>query len=122
MSCRCFIIPDDVLRRFGSDPELSDELRQSFHHTAELSRALRAVRDQQAALTLTALSLPMPKPEIKKPTPHQLPPGQVFDCHTGTTLPGAPVANPGTSADATAIVVCATSLLPPTSWIVTVAA
>ncbi len=102
MACRCFIIPDDVLRRFGSDPELSDELRQSFHHTAELSRQVRAVRDQHAALTLTAISLPFPKPPIPVPVPHVLPPGLVFDCHTGTTLPGAPVANPGSSADATA--------------------
>ena len=101
MSCRCFIIPDDVLRRLGSDPELSDELRQSFHHTAELSRALRAVRDQQAALTLTAISLPMRRPEIKVPATYVLPPGQVFDCHTGTSLPGTAVANPGASADAT---------------------
>jgi Zn-dependent metalloprotease len=31
-----------------------------------------------------------------------LPLGQVFDCHTGTSLPGIPVPNPGSSADATA--------------------
>jgi Zn-dependent metalloprotease len=100
MACMCFIIPDDVLKRFGSDPELSDELRQSFHHTAELSRQLRVVRDQNALLTLTAMSLPMPRRAV--PAPTAPPPGQVFDCHTGTTLPGTPVANPANSADATA--------------------
>jgi Zn-dependent metalloprotease len=102
MACRCFIIPDDVLRRFGSDPELSDELRQSFHHTAELSRQVRAVRDQQALLTLTAISLPLPKPAIPISAPPELPAGLVFDCHTRTALPGTPVANPGSSPDATA--------------------
>jgi len=100
MTCRCFIIPDDVLRRFGSDPELSDELRQSFHHTAEISRQMRAVRDQHAALTLTAMSLPIP--HLPVPAPHAPPPGQVFDCHTSMTLPGSPVSNPANAADATA--------------------
>jgi Zn-dependent metalloprotease len=101
MSCRCFIIPDDVLRRFAADPELADDVRQSFHHTAEISRQMRAVREQNALLTLTASSLPFPKPSIPIPVPHVLPPGQAFDCHHGTTLPGTPVPNPGSSPDAT---------------------
>src|SRR5262249_57168460 len=51
--------------------------------------------------TQSAISLPFPRPAIPIPVPHVLPPGQVFDCHTGTTLPGTSVANPGSSADAT---------------------
>src|SRR4051812_24890564 len=98
MSCKCFIVPDDVLRRLAADPELSDEVRQNLHHTAELSERVRAVRDQQGALTLTAMSLPMQQRAV--PAAHGLPQGQVFDCHTGTTLPGTAVANPGSSADA----------------------
>ena len=101
MTCNCFIIPDDVLERFAADPELSDEVRQNFHHSAALSRGIRAVRDRNNALTTTAISLPFPRPPFPFPLPHRLPIGQVFDCHHGTTLPGAAVANPGTSADAT---------------------
>ena len=101
MACSCFIIPDDVLERFASDPELSDEVRQNFHHSAAISKRVRAVRDQNNALTLTAISLPFPRPPFPFPLPHRLPIGQVFDCHHGTTLPGAAVANPGTSADPT---------------------
>ena len=101
MTCTCFIVPDDVLERFASDPELSDEIRQNFHHSAALSRGIRAVRDQNNALTMTAISLPFPRPPFPFPLPHRLPIGQVFDCHHGTTLPGAAVANPGASADST---------------------
>ena len=101
MTCSCFIIPDDVLERFASDPELSDEVRQNFHHSAAISKRVRAVRDQNNALTLTAISLPFPRPPFPYPLPHRLPIGQVFDCHHGTTLPGAAVANPSTSADST---------------------
>src|SRR5215470_3946367 len=90
MSCRCFIIPDDVLRRFAADPELADEVRQSLHRTAELSRQVRAVREQHALLTLTAISLPGPPTPSPAPAPHAPPAGQVFDCHTGTSLPGTP--------------------------------
>jgi Zn-dependent metalloprotease len=99
MTCNCFIIPDDVLERFASDPDLADEVRQNFHHSVALSRGIRAVRDQNNALTLTAISLPFPRPPFPFPLPHRLPVGQVFDCHHGTTLPGAAVANPGTSPD-----------------------
>lgn len=85
MTCNCYIIPDDVLERFAADPELSDEIRQNFHHSAEISRRVRAVREQNAALTLTAISL-QSIPPIPVPAPHQLPPGQVFNCHTTMTL------------------------------------
>lgn len=101
MTCNCYIIPDDVLERFAADPELSDEIRQNFHHSAEISRRVRAVREQNGALTLATISLPIPIPPIPVPAPHQLPPGQVFNCHTTMTLPGTAVANPGSSADAT---------------------
>lgn len=102
MTCSCFIVPDEVLERLAADHELSDEIRRNFHHSAAISRGLRAVRDQNAALTLTALQLPIAIPRVPFPLPHTLPAGQVFDCHHTTTLPGTPVPNPATSADETA--------------------
>ena len=101
MTCSCFIVPDDVLERFAADPALSNEVRQNLHHSALISRQVRKVRVENAALTLTAISLPIPRIPIPFPLPHRLPIGQAFDCHHGTTLPGTPVPNPGTSADAT---------------------
>jgi Zn-dependent metalloprotease len=100
MACSCFIVPQEVLRRLASDPALSDELRHGLGYTAALSEQIRAVRNQHATLTLTEMQMvkpfPLPKPF---PKPHPLPACQVYDCHHGTTLPGAQVPNPGTSAD-----------------------
>lgn len=99
MSCGCFIIPDDVLLRFASDPDLSDEVRQALHHTAAISKRVRALRTENAALTLTAIQLPLPRIPIPFPRPHILPAAHVYDCHHTTSLPGVQVANPGASAD-----------------------
>ena len=99
MACGCCIIPDDVLLRFASDPELSDKSRNALHHTAALSGHIRALRQQNAALSLTAIQLPLPKSPIPFPLPHLLPAAHVFDCHHTTTLPGVQVANPGSSPD-----------------------
>ena len=101
MSCNCFIVPQDVLRRLASDPELSDEVRRGLTYTAALSEQMRLVRTQVASLSLTAMQLVSPTPKVKPPLPkkHVLPISNVDDCHHGTTLPGTPVANPGTSAD-----------------------
>jgi Zn-dependent metalloprotease len=63
---------------------------------------MRAVREQQNALTQVATSLPLARPPIPFPRPHQLPPGQIYDCNHTTTLLGAPVANPDSSTDNTA--------------------
>src|SRR4051794_9889672 len=100
MACSCFIVPNDVLTRFASDPGLPPALRQSLLHSAQLGAHFRALREQHSALSLTAASLPLPRAPL--PHPYVLPPAQVYDCHHLTSLPGAPVANPGSSADATA--------------------
>lgn len=98
--CSCFIVPHDVLTRFASDPGLPNTLRQNLLHSAQISAHFRALREQHNALTQTAISLPLPRPP--SPHPHVLPPDHVYDCQHHTSLPGAPVANPGSSADATA--------------------
>ncbi len=101
MTCKCFIIPQEVLNRFASDPELSDAVRQNFHHSAQISALHRAVREQNNALTQGVIGLPLPRPPIPFPRLHLLPAAHVFNCHNTTTLPGAQVANPGSSADGT---------------------
>jgi Zn-dependent metalloprotease len=99
-ACGCFIVPHDVLTRFASDPALPTALRQSLLHSAQISSQLRTLREQYNTLTQTLTSLPLPRPPL--PRPHALPPDQVYDCQHHTSLPGAPVANPGSSADLTA--------------------
>jgi Zn-dependent metalloprotease len=109
MACNCFIVPQDVLLRFASDPELSEELRRGFAYTAAISEQIRAVRQQQATLTLTTnqltfpgpVPIPVPVPPIHLPPIHlHLPPAcQVYTCNHGTTLPGTLVPNPWSSTD-----------------------
>ena len=100
MSCTCFIVPTDVLKRFAADPELSEELRRGFDYSAAISSQLRVVREQRAELSLMLMQLPAP---FARATPlpklHALPANHVYDLHHGTTLPGTQVANPGSSTD-----------------------
>ena len=102
MTCNCFIVPHEVLVRMASDPTLPADVRQNLHHSAQISAHFRSIREQNAALSQTVVGLPIPHPPIPLPPIHVLPPGQVFDCHHTASLPGTPVANPGSSADATA--------------------
>jgi Zn-dependent metalloprotease len=100
MTCKCFIIPHDVLTRFAADTGLSPQVRQSLLHTAQLSLHFRSLRQQHTALAQAAVSLPLARPA--RPRRHTLPQSQVYDCQNGTSLPGEPVDNPAGSGDVTA--------------------
>jgi Zn-dependent metalloprotease len=97
MSCNCFIIPEEVLGRFAHDPELSPEERAGFKSALIQNKHWRAVRDAQLAMTTADYASLLP-PIILASAPHVT----VYDCNHSQTLPGAPVANPDASADATA--------------------
>lgn len=103
MTCNCFIVPQDVLKRLAADPNLSEELRRGLAYTAAISEQMRAVRQQQTALTLATMQLPAAFPAPAPPPPiHFLPACNVYDCHHGTTLPGTQIADPKNSADGSA--------------------
>jgi len=99
--CHCFIIPADVLERFASDKKLSAMQRKSFADAANFEKEwrqrrlanLKYIRAVKAILptALTAVGPAATPPAIL-----------VDDCAQGTTLPGTPVPNPGTSSDPTA--------------------
>ncbi len=97
MSCTCFIIPKDTLEKLSKDPDLSDELRKAFEHTARVSTELRKLRNQAVALT-RATSLLGEFPTELSPFPEVT----VYDCKHHQTLPGKAVPNPGSSVDPTA--------------------
>jgi Zn-dependent metalloprotease len=97
MTCTCSIIPSNVLKRFSRDKKLSASARKRFADAAahekqwrEL-RALNAATSASAQLTLSAGAAIAAAPAVT-----------VFDCANGTTLPGAPVPNPGSASDPTA--------------------
>jgi len=97
MKCMCTIIPSNVLKRFARDKKLSASVRRRFadaaaheKHWREL-RTLNAASSASAALTLSAGAAIAAVPAVT-----------VYDCANGTTLPGSPVASPGSSSDQTA--------------------
>src|SRR5690348_12384544 len=100
MTCSCFIIPSDVLTRLASDQGLPNDVRQSLLNSAQISAHFRALREQHNALSLTAMSLTLPRPPV--PPVHAAPQGLVYNCQHHTSLPGVPVSNPGRAADQTA--------------------
>jgi Zn-dependent metalloprotease len=92
-------VPQDVLKRLSADPKLPAEVREANAYTATISEQVRAVRQQQSLLSLTAMQTPTAFPAAALPKVQALPSGIAYDCHHTTTLPGAVVANPGTSSD-----------------------
>ena len=95
--CHCFIIPHSVLEKFSKDKKLSADQRKSFADALTFELEWRKVRTAQSKLTRMATSL-LPTGLVQAAAPAIL----VDDCRPGTALPGAPVANPGASADGTA--------------------
>ena len=96
MTCQCSIIPNDVLKRFAQDKNLSAPERKHFADAALIDAQMRRLRIQAGKLTsvTAALSLP-PVATVAAPAI------TIADCHHSQTLPGSPVANPGGSADLT---------------------
>jgi len=97
MKCMCSIIPSNVLKRFARDKKLSASSRRRFAEAAAHETHWRKLRELNAAafaraqLTLSAGESISAVPAVT-----------VFDCATGTALPGSPVPNPGASSDPTA--------------------
>jgi Zn-dependent metalloprotease len=97
MSCTCFIIPPDVLKRLASDRNLPAEVRAAAQNTANISAAMRNMREQALAVTVAAGAAARPMRALAK-----APAITVYDCKHHQTLPGALVAKPATAKDATA--------------------
>ena len=96
MACHCFIVPDDVLKRFASDLELSEEIRKTFTFTANLSAVIRSMRNAHREVTLSIAAENLPS--LASVGPCSAPPSELYDCKNGS-LPGVRVPNPATSPD-----------------------
>ena len=97
MACTCFIVPREVLIRFSHDKELSAEVRKRLFDTAQISHEIRELRVQAGKLTNVSMAHAGALPELAAS-----PLVTVYNCNHTQTLPGTPVPNPGSSADATA--------------------
>ena len=98
--CHCFIVPQKVLKRFANDRKLSAEARKSFAQALKFEAEWRAMREAKAKNLLTARAL-LPS-GLTAAAAAAAPAITVFNCGHGTNLPGAPVASPGSSTDASA--------------------
>lgn len=97
--CTCFIVPPQVLEKFAIDEKLTEQQRQYFANAAKLEQDWRRARKAFAKFanrSLTVLPTAMNAVALAA-APSVL----VFDCQHGSTLPGVPVSNPGSSADGT---------------------
>ncbi|MBS0526309.1 MAG: M4 family metallopeptidase [Proteobacteria bacterium] len=97
MSCTCTIVPREVLMRLSQDKELSAELRKSLFDAAQISHEFRELRSQHARVTSVMAAHSMAMLDLAA-----APLVTVYDCKHTQTLPGTPVPNPGSAADATA--------------------
>jgi Zn-dependent metalloprotease len=99
LACGCFIVPKAVLDRLAKDMSLPAASRKSFADTSKQEVVWRRLRVAYGVATkaglatrgLTAASTLAAAPKVT-----------VYDCRNTTSLPGAPVANPGSSTDLTA--------------------
>ncbi|WP_159912077.1 M4 family metallopeptidase [Pantoea sp. 18069] len=93
--CQCQFIPDDVLKRWACDPQLSEEICKNADYSARLTQHLRDIRLQTKRLAgflleTHPLSTLTENPEVT-----------LFDCKQTLSLPGSQVRDPATSADIT---------------------
>jgi Zn-dependent metalloprotease len=101
-SCKCFIVPQSVLERFSKDKKLSVEERKSFADTAQFSKEVRKMRIAKGKFSNLSQSI-LPTSFSATAEATVGPPAvSVFNCGNGTSLPGTPIVNPGSSTDATA--------------------
>ena len=97
LHCTCCIVPNDVLQRLASDKKLDPEARKAAAHTARITDAIRAIRDQNIALTTLADATGANLVELAA-----TPLVTVYDCKNSQALPGTPVKAPKNSKDGSA--------------------
>ena len=103
--CACggrFIIPTRVLRRLAEDESIPAESREAMRDSVAVEESWRGLRNAQTeaiqssllARGITSLRLAGVLASVPAVT--------VYDCKNTRSLPGSPVANPGSSSDITA--------------------
>jgi len=93
MNCACFIVPTEILKRFARDKRLTAAQRRAFAEAAAFEthwRKLRTVQSRASAVALRSLAGAPARPVAPSVT--------VFDCTTGTTLPGLLISDPDATA------------------------
>jgi Zn-dependent metalloprotease len=98
MCMHCMIVPESVLKRLSKDQSLSEQSREALKRSIAFDSQVRDMRENARSLARAGLMMMGAAP------PQALaaaPTVSVFNCANTTNIPGAPVPNPGSSADAT---------------------
>ena len=91
----CFIVPPRVLERLARDRRLSAEERRSLLDTLRFEHEWRRQRDANVRASAARSLLASAAPSNGAAGPPSI---QVYDCGHGTSLPGKPIAAPGSDA------------------------
>ncbi len=84
-ACCCFIVPPDLLRRYGADKSLDADTRKALQATYLQTQRLRGLREAHRIATLRD-----PNRFVLEETPH-VAVQHLFDCEHRRSLPGAAV-------------------------------
>ncbi|UVK35734.1 M4 family metallopeptidase (plasmid) [Mesorhizobium sp. AR10] len=95
MCMYCSIVPLQVLLRLSKDQTYSSQVRRGLADAAQVDTQLRKLREQARKLTRASEAV---SPGIVALA--AAPTITIYDCNGSKTLPGLPVTNPDTSADA----------------------
>ncbi len=101
MGCYCQIIPADVFEKLSKDKKFDADERKAFADAAALEKKWREARLKQTKLSHFVSSNAISAGLVGQNALAAAPAVPVFDCKNTTSLPGTPVANPGSAADAT---------------------
>ena len=97
-----FIVPPRVLRRLAEDESIPAESRQAIRDCVAVEEAWRRLRNAQTeAIQSSLLATGITTLQVAGVLA-SVPAITVYDCKNTRSLPGSPVANPGSSADITA--------------------
>lgn len=98
MTCRCHIIPPKLLERLARDKALSSEQRKDCADTVKFEqhwRKLRSLLGRSSVIAAECIA--------SRVTLAAKPAITVYDCATGTALPGRPIAKPADAGDKSAV-------------------
>lgn len=98
MTCTCHFVPTEVLEDLSKDPRLPEDVRDALLRSARVDTLFRQLRTTTTRLNQLARPLAAQAFVQLAPTPAVT----VYDCQSGTSMPGRPVSNPQNSADASA--------------------
>jgi len=96
MSCMCKFVPDEVLARLANNPKIKEFDRAALQRTLAVDAEMRRLREVNASLTISSSMIAGLAPTLTKK-----PAIKLYDCKHGNVLPGAAVASPQSSGDAT---------------------